>query len=254
MGRTWVVTGGSRGIGRAIVDRALAEGATVHVLARSVDRSSWPDGVRERVLPALVDVTDAAAVTAAAAAVERATGSVDVLVNAAGVHRGGRIEQLGESAWNEVLATNLTGAFTVVRALRPLLRDGAAVVNIGAVVGLRGYPGDVAYGSAKAGLSGLTQTLAMELAPAGVRVNLVVPGFVDTEMTAGLSAASRGVLLDGIPMGRPGRPEEIADVVWAVAGASYMTGSTVAVDGGLMASFGAPLRRDVFRGDRPVTG
>jgi 3-oxoacyl-[acyl-carrier protein] reductase len=243
VGRTWVVTGGSRGIGRAIVDRALTDGDTVHVLARSVDRSDWPASIRDRVLPVPVDVSDPASVTSAFGAIKQASGSVDVLVNSAGVHRGGRIEQLGDAAWSEVLATNLTGAFTVVRAARPVLPPGAAVINIGAVVGLRGYPGDVAYGSAKAGLAGLTTTLAIELAPHGVRVNLVIPGFVETDMTAGLTDRSRAAVVDGIPLGRPGRPEEIADVVWAVAGATYMTGSTVAVDGGLLASFGAPSPR-----------
>ncbi|GEL16830.1 SDR family NAD(P)-dependent oxidoreductase [Pseudonocardia asaccharolytica] len=242
MGRTWVVTGGSRGIGRAVVDRALAEGDTVHVLARSVDRKSWPAVVRERVLPVPVDITDPDSVAAAFVTVEQTTGSIDVLVNSAGVHRGGRIDQLTDATWGQVLATNLTGAFTAVRAARPLLSAGSAVINIGAVVGLRGYPGDAAYGAAKAGLYGLTQTLAMELAPHGIRVNLVIPGFVDTTMTAGLTDVSRATIVDGIPLGRPGRPEEIADVVWAVAGASYMTGSTVAVDGGLLASFGAPPR------------
>jgi 3-oxoacyl-[acyl-carrier protein] reductase len=240
VGRTWVVTGGSRGIGRAIVDRAVADGDTVHVLARSVERADWPAAVRDRVLPVPVDVGDPESVAAAFGVIERVSGSVDVLVNSAGVHRGGRIDQLSTTAWAEVIATNLTGAFTVVRAARPVLPTGASVINIGAVVGLRGFPGDVAYGSAKAGLSGLTQTLAIELAPHGIRVNLVIPGFVDTSMTAGLSERSRAAIVDGIPLGRPGRPEEIADVVWAVAGATYMTGSTVAVDGGLLASFGSP--------------
>jgi 3-oxoacyl-[acyl-carrier protein] reductase len=240
MGRTWVVTGGSRGIGRAIVDRAVAAGDSVYVLARSARRESWPAEVRERVVPVVADVADPASVTAAFETVQRTTGVVDVLVNAAGVHRGGRVEQLDDATWAQVITTNLTGAFTVVRAARPLLPAGAAVVNIGAVVGLRGFPGDVAYGSAKAGLVGLTHTLAMEFAPHGVRVNLVVPGFVDTEMTGGLSPAARSRIVQGIPLGRPGRAEEIADVVWSVAGASYMTGSTIAVDGGLLASFGAP--------------
>jgi 3-oxoacyl-[acyl-carrier protein] reductase len=233
-----VVTGGSRGIGRAVVDRALAEGDTVHVLARTVDRESWPGPVREGVRPLPADVADPASVAAAFAEV----GAVDVLVNSAGIHRGGRVGQLTDEAWAQVLATNLTGAFTTCRAALPLLADGAAIVTIGAVVGLRGFPGDVAYGSAKAGLSGLTQTLAIELAPRGVRVNLVVPGFVDTDMTAGLTDRARSTIVDGIPLGRTGRADEIADVVWAVAGASYMTGSTIAVDGGLMASFGAPRR------------
>lgn len=213
------------------------------MLARSVDPQSWPGPVRARVLPVPVDIGDTGSVERAFTAVEQVSGAVDVLVQSAGVHRGGRLGRLADDAWDEVLATNLTGAFRVARTARRLLPAGSAVINIGAVVGLRGYPGDAAYGSAKAGLSGLTQTLAMELAPHGVRVNLVVPGFVDTTMTAGISDSSRAAVVDGIPLGRPGRPDEIADVVWAVAGASYMTGSTVAVDGGLLASFGAPRVR-----------
>lgn len=243
MGRIWVITGGSRGIGRAVVDRALAGGDTVHVLARTVDRDAWPADVRDRVRPVPVDVADREAVERAAASVEQESGAVDVLVQAAGVHRGGRLERLADEAWQEVIDTNLTGAFRVARAVRRLLGAGSAVVNVGAVVGLRGFPGDAAYGSAKAGLSGLTSTLAMELAPQGVRVKLVVPGFVDTEMTAGIPAGARSSIVEGIPMGRPGRADEIADVIWAVAGASYMTGSTVAVDGRLLASFGAPRPR-----------
>ncbi|MBC3192761.1 SDR family oxidoreductase [Pseudonocardia sp. C8] len=238
-----MVTGGSRGIGRAVVDRALAEGDAVHVLARSVDPGDWPAAVRDRVLPVPADIADTGSIDRAIATVEQVSGSIDVLVQSAGVHRGGRLDRLADDAWDEVLTTNLTGAFRVARAARRLLTAGSSVVNIGAVVGLRGYPGDAAYGSAKAGLSGLTRTLAIELAPHGVRVNLVIPGFVDTTMTAGLSESSRTAVVDGIPLGRPGRPEEIADVVWAVAGASYMTGSTVAVDGGLLASFGAPGHR-----------
>jgi 3-oxoacyl-[acyl-carrier protein] reductase len=243
MGRNWVVTGGSRGIGRAVVDRALADGHTAYVLARSAEQESWPPDVRDRVVPVPTDVADAGSVTAAFAEIDRGAGSVDVLVNAAGVHRGGRIEQLGDEAWAQVLSTNLTAAFTVVKAARHLMRAGASVVNIGAVVGLRGFPGDVAYGSAKAGLSGLTQVLAMEFAPHGIRVNLVIPGFVDTAMTETLSPSARERILEGIPLGRAGRAEEIADVVSAVAGATYMTGSTVAVDGGLLSSFGAPSSR-----------
>ncbi|MQA17360.1 MAG: SDR family oxidoreductase, partial [Pseudonocardiaceae bacterium] len=135
--------------------------------------------------------------------------------------------------------TNLTGAFEVCRAVTPRLAAGAAIVNVGAVVGFRGFPGDAAYGAAKAGLSGLTQVLAIELAPQSIRVNLVVPGFVDTDMTAGLSERARQQIVDTIPVGRTGTVDEIARVIVSVAGASYMTGSTVAVDGGLLASFGA---------------
>jgi 3-oxoacyl-[acyl-carrier protein] reductase len=124
----------------------------------------------------------------------------------------------------------------------PLLDRGASIVNVGAVVGLRGFPGDVAYGSAKAGLSGMTQVLAMELASRGIRVNLVVPGFVETAMTETIAEAARDRIVDGIPVGRPGTAQEVAEVLYWVAGSTYMTGSTVAVDGGLLASFGAATR------------
>ncbi|WP_326567122.1 SDR family oxidoreductase [Amycolatopsis rhabdoformis] len=233
---TWLVTGGSRGIGRAVVDHVAAAGDNVASLARSA--GSEPPAVPSRVLEVKGDVTDEDSIRRCVEAVTERFGSIDVVVNSAGVHRGRRIEALARSAWDEVLATNLTGAFEVCRAVVPLLPRGSAIVNVGAVVGLRGFPGDVAYGSAKAGLSGLTQVLAVELAPRGVRVNLVVPGFVDTDMTAGLSDKARQSIVDKIPAGRIGTTAEIAEVIVAVARSTYMTGATVPVDGGLLATFG----------------
>lgn len=242
--RTWLVTGGSRGIGRAVVEHVVASGGAVAVLARSpaVDEAASGGGASGRLLGVKADVTDPESVAGAVDVVREEFGSVDVVVNCAGVHRGGRVEQLAREHWDEVVATNLTGAFEVCKAAVPLLAPGSAVVNVGAVVGWRGFPGDAAYGSAKAGLSGLTQVLAVELAPRGIRVNLVVPGFVDTEMTAGLSDRARDRVIEAIPAGRVGTAAEIADVVVAVAGATYMSGATVPVDGGLMASFGGPCR------------
>jgi 3-oxoacyl-[acyl-carrier protein] reductase len=137
-----------------------------------------------------------------------------------------------------VLTTNLTGAYEVSHAAVPHLAAGAAIINVGAVVGFRGFPGDSAYASAKAGLAGLTRSLAVELAPSGVRVNLVVPGFVDTAMTATVSAAARRRIVAAIPAGRIGTAEEIAEVVLSVARSTYMTGAVVPVDGGLLATFG----------------
>lgn len=237
---TWLVTGGSRGIGRAVVEQVAAAGNSVASLARS--SSAPPSSSPERVLDVKADVTDGTSVHAAVQTVLEAFGSVDVVVNSAGVHRGGRIESLDRQAWDEVVSTNLTGAFEVCRAIAPVLRDGAAVVNVGAVVGLRGFPGDAAYGSAKAGLSGLTQVLAVELAPRGIRVNLVVPGFVDTDMTAGLSDRARKRIIDTIPAGRTGTADEIAEVIVSTARSTYMTGATVPVDGGLLASFSGGMR------------
>jgi 3-oxoacyl-[acyl-carrier protein] reductase len=231
----WLVTGGTRGIGRAVVDHVAKAGGAVAVLARSpADEPYASDDVLE--IP--TDVTDGAAVDAALTRAREHLGGVHVVVNCAGVHRGGRITELARQRWDEVLATNLTGAYEMCHAAVPHLAEGAAIVNVGAVVGFRGFPGDSAYAAAKAGLAGLTRSLAVELAPAGVRVNLVVPGFVDTAMTAGLSPSARSRIVAAIPAGRTGTAEEIADVVVAVAGASYMTGAVVPVDGGLMATFG----------------
>jgi 3-oxoacyl-[acyl-carrier protein] reductase len=185
------------------------------------------------------DVTDADSVAGAVDTVVTAWGGIDVLVNNAGVHRGGRIDRLEPGLWEEVLDTNLTAPLTVTRAVLPHMEAGSSIVNIGAVVGFRGFPGDAPYGAAKAGLAGLTKVLAVELARRGVRVNLVVPGFVETEMTAELSARARQLIIDRIPLGRTGAAEEIADVAVWVAESPYMTGSVVATDGGLMAALGS---------------
>lgn len=234
-GQGWLVTGGTRGIGRAVVDHVAKAGGAVAVLARTPATEPY---VSDGVLEIPTDVTDGDAVVAAMTRAREHLGRLDVVVNCAGVHRGGRIADLARARWDEVLSTNLTGAYEVCRAAVPHLARGGAIVNVGAVVGFRGFPGDSAYAAAKAGLAGLTRSLAVELAPSGVRANLVVPGFVDTAMTAGVSAAARRRIVAAIPAGRVGTAEEIADVVVAVAGASYMTGAVVPVDGGLMATFG----------------
>jgi NAD(P)-dependent dehydrogenase (short-subunit alcohol dehydrogenase family) len=185
------------------------------------------------------DVTDVDSVARAVGDVVAAWGGIDVLVNNAGVHRGGRVDRLEPGHWDEVLSTNLTAPLTMTRAVLPHMEAGSSIVNIGAVVGFRGFPGDAPYGAAKAGLAGLTKVLAVELARRGVRVNLVVPGFVETEMTADLSERARQLVIDRIPLGRTGRAEEIADVAVWVAESPYMTGSVVATDGGLMAALGS---------------
>lgn len=232
-GRRWLVTGASRGIGRAIAERALAEGDRVCLVARTVEPAgleAWGGAA----LAVAADITDPASVQAACEAAGDAWGGIDVVVNCAGLHRGGRVSTLPLADWQATLDSNLGGPLNVVRAALPLMATGGSIVNIGAVVGFRGFPGDAAYGASKAGLAGLTQVLAAELARSGIRVNLVIPGFVSTEMTAGISDKARARLVERIPLGREGTVEEIADVVWWVAGATYMTGSVVATDGGLM--------------------
>jgi NAD(P)-dependent dehydrogenase (short-subunit alcohol dehydrogenase family) len=234
-----LVTGASRGIGRAIATRALAAGDRVAMLARSESVATTTSEAGGSAIAVLADVTDADSVARAVEDVVAAWGGVDVLVNNAGVHRGGRVERLAPADWEAVLATNLTAPLTVARAVLPHMGPGSAIVNIGAVVGFRGFPGDAPYGAAKAGLAGLTRVLAVELAPRGIRVNLVVPGFVETEMTSELSERARRLIAERIPLARTGTAEEVADVVAWVAGSTYMTGSVVATDGGLLAAMGS---------------
>ncbi|MDP4789067.1 MAG: SDR family oxidoreductase, partial [Haliea sp.] len=194
-------------------------------------------GFRSEQLPEYPDPT---AVEAAVAAVVERWGRIDILINNAGLHRGGRIGRIALDAWDSVLDVNLKGAVNVIRAADAHLSEGSAIINIGAVVGFRGFPGDSAYAASKAGLAGLTRALAIEFAARGVTVNLVIPGLVLTEMTGGLSEKALEAMRQTIPLGRYGQPEEIAQVVELVARARYMTGAFVPVDGGLMSSFGVP--------------
>jgi NAD(P)-dependent dehydrogenase (short-subunit alcohol dehydrogenase family) len=234
--RRWIVTGASRGIGLAVARHALAAGDRVALFARGAAVETLAGELGERALGVRVDIADAADVERALARVTDAFGGVDVLVNNAGAHRGGLLETVSDEDWDTVLDTNLSAPFRLIRALRPHLADGAAIVNVGAVVGFRGFPGDSPYGASKAGLAGLTKVLAVELARHGVRVNLVVPGFVRTAMTEGVDERARQRILGRIPMRREGLEDEIAEVIAWVAGARYMTGAVVPVDGGLSAN------------------
>jgi 3-oxoacyl-[acyl-carrier protein] reductase len=209
----------------------------VALLARSAAVGEIAAAAGPAALGLQADVTDAGSVSRAVDDVVAAWGGVDVLVNNAGVHRGGRVDRLEPGHWDEVLSTNLTAPLTMARAVLPHMEPGSSIVNVGAVVGFRGFPGDAAYGAAKAGLAGLTRVLAVELARRGV--NLVVPGFVETEMTGDLSERARELIIERIPLGRTGAAGEIADVVVWVAQSPYMTGSVVATDGGLMAALGS---------------
>ena len=238
-GRRWVVTGASRGIGAAIARRAYDAGDRVAVLSRGADADQVLADYGRRALAVAADVSDPESLAAGVDQVTEAWGGVDVLVNNAGLHRGGKVTSIPRQDWLDVLSTNLVGAFDMVRAVVPAMPAGGAIVNVGAVVGLRGFRGDTAYASAKAGLNGLTFALAMELARQGIRVNVVIPGFTVTEMTGSLTDKARDSIVQRIPLGRPAEASEIADVVFAVAGATYMTGALIPVDGGLMAALGS---------------
>ena len=187
-----------------------------------------------------VDVSDREQVEAAAARVVDKWGGIDVVVNNAGLHRGGRVGKLDPDDWQAVLDTNLGGALNVIRSAQPHFGKSASIVNVGAVVGFRGFPGDSAYAASKSGLAGLTRALAIEFARDGTCVNLVIPGLVLTEMTGELSEKALESMRKTIPLGRYGEADEIAQVICSVAESRYMTGAFVPVDGGLMSSFGIP--------------
>lgn len=232
--RRWVVTGASRGLGLAIAKLAASHGDRVALFARGESVLSEAQSLGDNAMGLITDVTDPSSLADACERVAERWGGIDVLVNNAGLHRGGLVGSLSQGDWQAVIDTNLSGPLNCVRAALPYLSEGGSIVNIGAVVGLRGFAGDVAYGASKAGLSGLTQVLAVELARSGIRVNLVIPGMVSTEMTAGISARAKARLVESIPLGREGTADELANVVWWVAGSPYMTGSTISNDGGLL--------------------
>jgi 3-oxoacyl-[acyl-carrier protein] reductase len=236
----WLVTGASRGIGLEIARQALLAGHRVALVARSPELASVAASLGGTHLACQADVTDPQAMCDVVARVVDTWGRIDRVVNNAGLHRGGRIGRLPVEEWDQVLATNLGGAMNTIRAAEPHLQPGAAIVNIGAVVGFRGFPGDSAYAASKQGLAGLTRALAIELAARGITVNLVIPGLVLTEMTGALSDKALAAMTGTIPLGRFGEASEIAEVVLWVARSRYMTGAFVPVDGGLMSSFGVP--------------
>jgi 3-oxoacyl-[acyl-carrier protein] reductase len=236
--RVWLITGASRGIGLAIARRVASAGDRVALLARGDNVVALANELGPNSMACRADVSNAGEVAAAVESVLGRWGRLDVVVNNAGTHRGGKISRLEQDDWQSVLNTNLTGALNVCRAASEHLGEGGAIVNIGAVVGFRGFPGDAAYASSKAGLAGLTRALSIELASRGITVNLVIPGLVLTEMTGALSEKALESMRSKIPMGRYGEPDEIAEVVEWVARSRYMTGAFVPADGGLMSSFG----------------
>jgi 3-oxoacyl-[acyl-carrier protein] reductase len=195
-------------------------------------------GLGDACMGCRADVGDREQVLQAVALVVERWGRIDIVVNNAGAHRGGKVDRLALEDWQTVIDTNLTGALNVISATSTQMESGSAIVNIGAVVGFRGFPGDAAYAASKAGIAGLTRAAAIELAPRGIGVNLVIPGLVLTEMTQALSEKALESMRRKIPMGRFGEPDEIAEVVEWVARSRYMTGAFVPADGGLMSSFG----------------
>ena len=185
--RVWLVTGASRGIGLAVAKRVIAAGERVAILARGDSVHTTAEELGENCLACQADVSRLDEVSTAIDSVISHWGRLDAVVNNAGLHRGGKLSRLEADDWQAVLNTNLTGAMNVCQRALAHLNEGGAIVNVGAVVGFRGFPGDAAYASSKAGLAGLTRALSIELATKGITVNLVIPGLVLTEMTGAIS-------------------------------------------------------------------
>jgi 3-oxoacyl-[acyl-carrier protein] reductase len=239
-GRVAVVTGGSRGIGRAIAESLAAEGARVAIVARGEEgaRAAAGELPGEGHAGLGCDIADAAAVDAAVRAVEESVGPIDILVNNAGVTADNLLVRITDEAWDRVLDTNLKGAFHFIRAVARgmMRRRSGRIINITSVVGLTGNKGQASYAASKAGLIGLTKAVAKELASRNVLCNAVAPGFIETEMTAALSEQARDALLGQIALGRLGTGGDVAGVVTFLAGpaAGYITGQVMVVDGGMV--------------------
>lgn len=237
-----IVTGGSKGIGRAIVGAFLREGARVHYLSRSrAEDHAALEGLAREGGGSLdwisCDVADEKSVEAAVEAVASAEGRIDVVVNNAGVTRDNLVFRLTLEDWDAVLRTNLTSAFLVSRtAARHMIRKrSGSIINVSSVVGITGNGGQTNYSASKAGLIGFTKSLAREVSGRRVRVNAVAPGYIDTDMTKALPEEAREKLTAAIPLGRTGSPEEVAKAVLFLASdlSSYITGEVLKVDGGL---------------------
>ena len=241
-GKTAVVTGGSRGLGRAVCLELAAGGANVVLCYAGNENAANEtaaacEALGAKVLAVRCDVADSAQVKALMDEALKVFGRIDILVNNAGITRDGLLMMMKETDFDDVINTNLKGAFLCMKAVaRTMMKQRyGRIVNLSSVVGLRGNAGQVNYAASKAGVIGMTKSLAKELASRGVTVNAVAPGFMETDMTAAMPEAAKTATLAAIPMGRMGAAEDVAKAVAFLASeeAGYITGQVVAVDGGM---------------------
>ena len=241
-GKAALVTGGTRGIGRAIVDALAAAGARVAFTYRSSDAEADAlvadlTGRGVEAFAVKGDAGDFAHAEAAVAAVVERWGAIDVLVNNAGITKDNLMIRMSEDDWDAVIGTNLKSVFNFGKAAyRPMMKQRSGrIVNVASVVGVMGNAGQTNYAAAKAGIIGFSKSLAKELGSRGVTVNVVAPGFVETDMTAALPEAAKTAMLGGVPLGRPASPQDVANAVLFLSSdlAAYVTGHVLHVDGGL---------------------
>jgi 3-oxoacyl-[acyl-carrier protein] reductase len=235
-----LVTGASKGIGRAVARSVAAAGGTVVLAARDQSRlaavAAEIAGAGGQAEAVALDVADRASVEAAVGSVLETHGRIDGLVNNAGVTRDNLLLRMKREDWDQVLATNLTGVFLCTQAaLRPMIKQRSGrIVNVTSVVGLVGNAGQANYAASKAGVVGFTKSVAREVASRGITANAVAPGFIETDMTAGMTDKARAAVTAAIPMGRVGSPEDVAGTIVFLLSdaAAYITGQVLGVDGG----------------------
>jgi 3-oxoacyl-[acyl-carrier protein] reductase len=239
-GKVAIVTGASRGIGRAIALTLAGQGAVVVAAARGDNAADTVAAITSgggRAEAASADVTDPASLEALVAGALERHGRIDVLVNNAGVARDQLMLRMKRDDWDQVIATNLTAAFTAVQAvLKPMIRQRSGrIISISSVVGQMGNAGQANYAASKAGLIGFSKAVAREVASRGITVNVVTPGLVETDMTKAITDRAQGDWSSQIPLGRIGTPQDIAAAVCFLASdeASYITGHVLAVNGGM---------------------